>query len=206
MARLSNAHGGVDLLSRRGFIKCTTLAAAAASFPSVALASLDKDPTAAIKKQSSALIGKERSLSFNHLHTGEKLKLTYWADGEYLSESLAEINHLLRDFRTGERHKMDPELIDLLHRLQVATGNHRAFEIISGYRSPKTNAMLRSSSSGVAKKSLHMLGQAIDVRLPGTDLKHLHKAALEAKSGGVGLYTGSNFVHLDTGRVRNWGK
>ena len=177
-------------LSRRGFIKRVSLAAVVASVPTIALGAIEK----------------ERSLSFNHLHTGEKLKLTYWADGQYLPESLSEINRLLRDFRTGERHKMDRDLIDLLHRLQMATGNHRAFEIISGYRSPKTNAMLRNSSSGVAKKSLHMLGQAIDVRLPGTDLKHLHKAALSAKTGGVGLYTGSNFVHLDTGRVRSWGK
>jgi len=206
MANYKSTHGGVNVLSRRGFIKCATIAAAAASFPKAAFASIDKSASAASSSKSSGIVGKERVLSFNHLHTGEKLKLTYWADGEYLSESLAEINNLLRDFRTGERYKMDPELIDLLHRLQVATGNHRAFEIISGYRSPKTNAMLRSSSSGVAKKSFHMLGQAIDVRLPGTDLKHLHKAAIEAKSGGVGLYTGSNFVHLDTGRVRNWGK
>jgi len=190
MANQKSTHGGVDMLSRRGFIKCASLAAAAAAFPNVALASLEK----------------ERSLAFNHLHTGEKLKLTYWADGQYIDESLAEINHLLRDFRTGERYQMDRDLIDLLHQLQLATGNSRSFEIISGYRSPKTNAALRSKSSGVAKKSLHMLGQAIDVRLPGTDLKHLHKAALAAKSGGVGLYTGSNFLHLDTGRVRFWGK
>lgn len=178
------------MLSRRGFIKCATLAAGAAMCPSIALASLEK----------------ERVLSFNHLHTGEKLKLTYWADGDYLPESLAEINNLLRDFRTGERHRMDRDLLDLLYSLQLSTGNRHSFEIISGYRSPKTNAALRQKSSGVAKKSLHMLGQAIDVRLPGTDLKHLHKAALAAKSGGVGLYTGSNFVHLDTGRVRSWGK
>jgi len=190
MANYKSAHGGASMLSRRGFIKCATLAASAAAFPNVALASLDT----------------ERSLSFNHLHTGEKLKLTYWAQGEYLPDSLAEINNLLRDFRTGERYTMDPDLLDLLHALQVNTGNHRSFEIISGYRSPKTNAALRQKSSGVAKKSLHMLGQAIDVRLPGTDLKHLHKAALASKSGGVGLYTGSNFLHLDTGRVRSWGK
>lgn len=182
-----------EFLSRRGFIKCASLAAVAAMVPLV--------PRAA-----QASLEHERTLSFNHLHTGEKLKLTYWADGQYIDESLAEINHLLRDFRTGERIAMDKDLYDLLFSLQQATGNHRSFEIISGYRSPKTNEALRSKSTGVAKKSLHMLGQAIDVRLPGTELKKLHKAAMSAKMGGVGLYTKSNFLHLDTGRVRAWGK
>lgn len=205
MAKLSSAHKEGELLSRRGFIKCATLAATAVSFPSVALASQER-AVSTVSGQELVATGNERVLAFRHLHTGETLRLTYWSNGQYLDESLSEINHLLRDFRTGERYKMDRELMDLLYRLQVSTGNNRAFEIISGYRSPKTNAMLRTGSSGVAKKSLHMQGQAIDVRLPGTDLKHLHRAALEAKAGGVGLYTGSNFLHLDTGRVRNWGK
>lgn len=186
-----------SVLSRRSFIQTAGAAIVALSAPSIAMAS-----TGSLNSLDSNI---ERSLSFNHLHTGERLKLTYWSDGQYIGESLAEINNLLRDFRTGERYQIDKALIDTLYQLQVRTGNQRAFEIISGYRSPKTNAMLRSSSNGVAKKSLHMLGQAIDVRLPGTDLKHLHKAAMAAKQGGVGLYTGSNFLHLDTGRVRSWG-
>ncbi len=190
MTNNKSTHGGGTVLSRRGFIKCASMAVVAAAMSNIALASIER----------------ERSLAFNHIHTGEKLKLTYWVDGEYIDASMAEINHLLRDFRTGEGFAMDPQLIDLLHKVQLATGNRHAFEIISGFRSPKTNEALRSKSSGVAKKSLHMLGQAIDVRLPGTDLKHLHKASVAAKSGGVGLYTGSNFVHLDTGRVRYWGK
>lgn len=146
----------------------------------------------------------ERALSFHNLHTGEHLTRTYWEGGRYLPESLAEINHLLRDYRTGDVHPMDPGLLDVLHRLQQKVGSHKPFEIISGYRSPKTNKMLRAGSNGVAKKSLHMQGRAIDIRLPGQDLAHLRKAALGLKAGGVGYYPKSNFLHLDTGRVRFW--
>ncbi|MBA4503426.1 YcbK family protein [Marinobacterium marinum] len=150
-----------------------------------------------------ALSGRE--LMLDHLHTGEQLSTTYWVEGRYISTSLAQINHLLRDFRTGEEHPIDPKLLDLLHRLRRLTGNSNPFQIISGYRSPKTNAQLRSASGGVAKKSLHMQGRALDIRLPGTALSELHRLACEAKVGGVGLYTRSNFVHIDTGRVRYWG-
>ena len=148
---------------------------------------------------------RERNIALHHLHTGEKLKLTYWAEGEYLHDSLAEINHVLRDFRTGESHRIDPVLFDMLHLLRQRTGRKGAFEIISGYRSPKTNEMLRNNSGGVAKRSLHMEGKALDIRLPGYDLHKLHQQAVALKAGGVGLYTGSNFVHIDTGRVRYWG-
>lgn len=148
----------------------------------------------------------QRILSLHNLHTGENLVRTYWADGDYLAEPLAEINHLLRDFRTDEAHAMDPQLLDLLYRLQHKVGSTKPFEVISGYRSPKTNAMLRGTSahSGVAKKSLHMQGKAIDVRLPGYDLDKLRRAALGLKGGGVGYYPKSNFLHIDTGRVRHW--
>jgi len=146
-----------------------------------------------------------RELKFDHLHTGEQLQTTYWADGQYVHASLADINHLLRDFRTGEEHVIDPRLLDLLHQLQQGSGNPNPFQIISGYRSPKTNAQLRTASNGVAKKSLHMQGKALDIRLPGTPLKELHRLACDAKVGGVGLYTRSNFVHIDTGTVRYWG-
>ena len=148
----------------------------------------------------------QRALSLRNLHTGEKLTRTYWADGEYLAEPLSDIDHLLRDHRTDEVHSIDPQLLDVLHRLQQKVGSKRSFEIISGYRSPKTNAMLRGNSNGVAKKSLHMQGKAIDVRLPGQDLARLRQAALSLKSGGVGYYSKSNFLHMDTGRVRHWGK
>ena len=146
----------------------------------------------------------QRALSLRNLHTGEKLTRTYWADGQYLEEPLADLNHLLRDYRTDEMHPMDPQLFDVLHRLQQKVGSKRSFEIISGYRSPKTNAMLRSNSSGVAKKSLHMQGKAMDIRLPGQELAQLRKAALSLRAGGVGYYPKSNFLHVDTGRVRYW--
>ncbi len=146
-----------------------------------------------------------RNLKFDHLHTGERLDTTYWSEGSYIQHSLSDINHLLRDFRTGEVHPIDPRLLDLLHHLQLETGNPNPFQIISGYRSPKTNAQLRASSNGVAKKSLHMQGKALDIRLPGTSLKALHQIACDAKVGGVGLYTSSNFLHIDTGSVRYWG-
>lgn len=149
----------------------------------------------------------ERRLAFSHLHTGERLQTTYWAEGRYLGSSLEEINYLLRDFRTGEIHPIDPRLLDLLHAIQKQSGSRNPFEIISGYRSPKTNEQLRASGGGgVAKKSLHMQGKAIDIRLPGTDLNELHRIACAAKAGGVGLYTRSNFIHVDTGAPRYWGQ
>lgn len=147
-----------------------------------------------------------RKLSLHNLHTGERLTRTYWAEGEYLDGPLSDIDHLLRDHRTDDVHPIDPQLLDVLHRLQARIGSRKPFEIISGYRSPKTNAMLRGNSKGVAKKSLHMQGRAIDVRLPGHQLSKLRQAALSLQAGGVGYYPKSNFLHVDTGRVRHWGK
>lgn len=132
--------------------------------------------------------------------------MTYWADGGYLSESQREINHLLRDFRTDESIEMDLNLMDLLFSLQNKIGKKGPFQIISAYRSPKTNEMLRGKSkqTGVAKKSLHLQGKAIDVRLQGVELKNLKKAAIALRSGGVGYYPKSDFIHVDTGRIRTW--
>lgn len=147
----------------------------------------------------------ERKLSFRNLHTGEKLTATYWAEGEYISEELAAIDHLLRDHRRDVETRMDRKLFDQLYALQLKLGKEKStIHVISGYRSPKTNAQLHRNTSGVAKKSLHTMGKAIDLRIPGVDLKHLRKAALEMKAGGVGYYPSSNFVHLDTGRPRFW--
>jgi len=177
------------VFSRRHFlIGCTALAGSL----------LAPSAFASIARQS------ERRLTLRNLHTGEEARITYWAEGSYLKESLREINHLLRDHRTGDITQMDRELLDLLYSLQVKVENKREFQVISGYRSPKTNAMLRSKSNGVAKRSLHMQGKAIDIRLPGTSLKHLRKAAIALQSGGVGYYPKSNFIHVDTGRVRYW--
>ncbi len=146
----------------------------------------------------------ERRLAFHHLHTGEKAKLTYWAEGDYLPDSLQQINYLLRDHRTGDTAQIDRQLMDLLFNLQTSLDRRGEFQIISAYRSPKTNKMLRSKSSGVAKKSFHMQGKAMDIRLPGAELKQLRKAALALKAGGVGYYPKSNFIHIDTGPVRRW--
>lgn len=146
----------------------------------------------------------ERALSFHNLHTGESLNVTYWADGHHLPDALSEVNRILRDFRTGEVWPIDVGLLDLLHRVRQSLDTTAPFHIISGYRSPATNKKLRTNSSSVAKRSLHMQGMAIDVRVPGRQLRTLHKAAVAQKSGGVGKYPKSNFVHMDVGRVRYW--
>ena len=145
-----------------------------------------------------------RQLSFYHTHTGERLTVTYWQDGEYLASALAEINHFLRDFRTGDAFDMDPALLDTLHLVYQKTGSQGYFEVISAYRSPKTNEMLRARSGGVAKKSQHLLGKAIDVRLTDVPISALRSVAYELKRGGIGYYEASEFVHLDTGRFRTW--
>lgn len=146
----------------------------------------------------------DRTISFLNLHTGEKLKATYWAEGQYQPDELKAINHVLRDHRTGDMHDMDNNLIEMLNLLHHKMNGKQPFHVISGYRSPKTNAMLRNNSNGVAKKSLHMQGKAIDIRLPGRQLSELRKTALGMKVGGVGFYPGSDFIHVDTGRVRQW--
>lgn len=147
----------------------------------------------------------ERKLSFSHAHTGEKLSIVYAQDGRYLPESLNRINYLLRDFRRDEVCPIDPVLLDLLYDLQVISSNDTGtYEILSGYRSPQTNQMLAAKSNGVGKRSLHMQGKAIDLRLRGTRTSDLRRIALSLKRGGTGYYADSDFVHLDTGRVRWW--
>ena len=153
---------------------------------------------------SSTWAASERRLSLQNLHTGERVDQPYWMQGSYLPESLSAINTVLRDHRSGEVYPIDPGLLDLLSALQHRVGSLQGYHVISGYRSPASNAKLQAASSGVAKRSLHMQGKAIDIRLPGVQLARLHRAAREMKAGGVGLYTGSNFIHVDTGRVRYW--
>jgi uncharacterized protein YcbK (DUF882 family) len=146
-----------------------------------------------------------RSLAFSHTHTGEQLALTYAIDAHYLPDSLAAFNLLLRDHYSGEVGSIDPQLFDLLHQLQLSLGEGGAFEVISGYRCPATNTTLRNTrGGGVARRSLHMDGKAIDIRLPGVPLASLRDAALALQAGGVGYYPKEQFVHLDTGRVRSW--
>lgn len=146
----------------------------------------------------------EKSLSFYNIHTGEHLKATYWADGGYVASELTALNWFLRDFRRDKETAIDPRLFSQLSRLQTLTDSRGIIEVISGYRTRATNAMLRSETSGVAKNSMHTYGRAIDFRLDGTSLPNLHRAALALRAGGVGYYPASDFVHIDTGRFRTW--
>lgn len=146
----------------------------------------------------------ERRLAFHNTHTGENLAATYWAEGGYVASELQDINTVLRDHRSGDIHPIDTDLLDLLYLLQATVGSHKSYQVISGYRSPATNATLRQTSSGVAKRSYHMQGKAIDIRLPGCDLERLHGAALSLQAGGVGFYPGSDFIHVDVGPQRSW--
>ena len=145
-----------------------------------------------------------RQLSFYHTHTRQNLDVVYYQNGEYVDSALAEINRFLKDFRTGDIAEMDPRLLDVLYDLRNELGSDETYEVISAYRSQKTNEMLRGKSGGVARNSQHLLGNAIDVRLRGTKTAALRDKALEMKRGGVGYYEKSDFVHLDTGRVRRW--
>lgn len=182
-------------VSRRSFLGLGAAAAAVALVPARALAAARPAKRA------------DRMLSFFHTHTGERLKVAYCCNGEYQPEALKQINHLLRDFRVGEVKPIDPKLLDLLHELGGTLETERPFHVISGYRSPRTNTMLRErggAHTGVASKSLHMVGKAIDIRIPGVRLDQLRGAARSLQLGGVGYYPSSNFVHVDTGRVRFW--
>jgi len=145
-----------------------------------------------------------RQLSFYHTHTQRSLDVVYFQNGEYVDSALDEINRFLKDFRTGDIAEMDPELLDLLHDVRNEFGGNETFEVISAYRSPKTNEMLRSRTGGVARNSQHVLGNAIDVRLRGVPIEKLRDTALDMQRGGVGFYKQSDFVHMDTGRVRRW--
>ena len=146
-----------------------------------------------------------RSLAMLHTHTQERIELVFAVGSRYVPESLGRLNHFLRDHYSGEVGVIDPQVFDLMHGVQQALGTERVFEIISGYRCPATNDKLRSTrGGGVAKRSLHLQGRAIDVRLSGVPLDELRDAALSLRAGGVGYYASSRFVHLDNGRVRNW--
>ena len=145
-----------------------------------------------------------RSLKFFHTHTGKTLEIQYYSAGEYSTDALQTLNEFLADFRNQQAIEMDPALLDILHNIQQKTGSDGTFEVISAYRSPETNEMLRSRSNGVAKNSQHITGRAIDVRLSDVDTRTLQETALSLKAGGVGYYHKSDFVHIDTGRVRRW--
>ncbi len=146
----------------------------------------------------------ERRLLFYHTHTGEQLDVTYARDGQHIDSALTEVNEFLADFRTGDITTIDPDLLDFLYDIRDSLDSEGRYEVISAYRSPATNEMLRSRSNGVVRNSQHLLGKAIDVRLEGTDLTSLRDTAIAMQRGGVGYYEASDFVHIDTGRVRRW--
>jgi uncharacterized protein YcbK (DUF882 family) len=176
-------------LFRRQFIKFGVLATATGIAPRLARAVTEST---------------ERRLAFYSTHTGEKLDVVYRIGNDYIPESLAQVNRVLRDHRNNEVCAIDLRLLDLLHTLSNSLQARGVFHVISGYRSPLTNAALASNSGGVAKHSLHVEGKAIDIRLPGLDLPQLRAAAVALRGGGVGYYSRSDFVHVDIGRVRYW--
>lgn len=181
------------MLSRRNFLKLTT--------GSVALASISPIISHASASQAPAL---PREIALRNIHTGEKLKVCFFDGNQFVDEALDEIDHLCRDFRQNETFPIDRRLLVQLDMVQQKLGKQSEIQIISGYRSPATNQMLRANSNGVAKKSKHMLGKAIDFRIAGVDLKQVHRATKSLKAGGVGYYPESGFIHIDTGRVRYW--
>ena len=138
--------------------------------------------------------------------TGEKLDMIYWIEGDYIRDAIKEVNHFMRDWRTNDVKKMDVRTVDIMAAAHNLLDVSEPYLLLSGYRSPKTNAMLRSKSRGVAKNSLHMKGQAADLRLGSRSVTQVSRAAIACRAGGVGRYTGSNFTHMDCGPVRNWGR
>ena len=145
-----------------------------------------------------------RSLSFYHEHTQETLTIDYFKQGMYSKKALGKINYFLRDFRSGDIHPISTDLIDMLYVISRDLRISRPFHIISGYRSPLTNGLLRKKKRNVAKHSYHMFGKAVDIKLPGMRLDKLRHAAMKLKAGGVGYYPDSAFVHVDVGPIRYW--
>lgn len=179
-------------LSRRSFLRLGTLAAACCVSPHKAFANTVN------------LFSRERSLAFYNTHTGETLNTVYYTEGEYLPDALSKINYVLRDHRNNGVKEIDIHLLDLLHTIATKLETTQPFHIISGYRSPTSNALLHRISAGVAEHSQHIEGKAVDIRVPGRNLSLLRKASMALKVGGVGYYPVSDFVHVDVGRVRYW--
>jgi uncharacterized protein YcbK (DUF882 family) len=149
--------------------------------------------------------GDTRSLAMFNPHTGESVNLVYCENGYYVPEALDEINYFFRDFRANLIKPIDPKLLDLLHTIHQSSDTTKPFNLVSGYRSPQTNAMLAAQFEGVARHSMHIQGKAADINLPGRQLSILQRLALAMRFGGVGYYPQSGFVHVDTGRIRHWG-
>jgi uncharacterized protein YcbK (DUF882 family) len=190
-------------IARRAFLKSAIAGAAVVALPTALMAGEWMQGWSSLLGHRRT-DGAPRSLAFNNLHTGERLRTTYWESGDYIPEALSEINYFFRDFRANLVKPIDPRLLDLLCELHGRFDSSQPFDLISGYRSPATNAMLAARSEGVARHSMHVEGRAADINLPGVELKTLQVAALDLGQGGVGYYPSSDFVHVDTGRVRRW--
>jgi uncharacterized protein YcbK (DUF882 family) len=179
-------------VNRRLFLKLGAMATAAALTPMPVLGAIER------------VFQPEKNLSFFNTHTGESLASCYFRSGRYNPAALKDINYILRDHRTGSIKAIETHLLDILHALSVEIKSDTPFHVISGYRSPKSNAILHRKSKKVASGSLHMKGKAIDIRLPGCRTDVLRKTALKLRAGGVGYYPRRDFIHIDTGRVRYW--
>jgi uncharacterized protein YcbK (DUF882 family) len=179
-------------LTRRAFLKLGIVSTLSGVFPESSFGSLNNNPHP------------ERILSLYNIHTDERLKTAYWQKGSYLSESLDDINYIMRDYRTEEVHYVSIGLLDLLHGIYSRLNTRQFYHIVSGYRSPITNDYLYRNSTGVSKNSLHMYGMAVDIRIPMCSLSDLYNAAKSMKGGGVGYYPESDFTHIDVGEVRFW--
>ncbi|MGA2409203.1 MAG: DUF882 domain-containing protein [Candidatus Binataceae bacterium] len=220
-ANQAGAAGGLDgVVSRRRILTTGALGAASLLLAGKALAAdwirIDSGPSLLQPVQPRAPFWREarytpplaqygsRALSAYNLHTGEKLSTVYYEDGQYVQGALREVNYFFRDFRANEIKPIDPRLLDLLHSIHQSLETSEPFNLISGYRSAATNAMLASRSEGVARHSMHIEGRAADINVPNRQLSILQRVALALRFGGVGYYPQSDFVHVDTGRVRQW--
>lgn len=202
---LENLRGSQDVepvqdkvIDRRSFLGIGAATLGGVLIPALA------SPVAAATFKDGVIGSGSRRLSFRNTHTGESFSGVYRVGNKYLPDAFKQINMVLRDFRTDQVYSMDPRIIDIIYSVRRMTGQNKPFEIISGYRSPKTNNMLRSKSSGVAKKSYHMKGQAIDLRMQDFSTARLRDLGKSLKAGGVGYYAKSDFVHMDCGDVRSW--
>ncbi|MCF7968051.1 MAG: DUF882 domain-containing protein [Methylococcaceae bacterium] len=184
-------HSPAGLISRRSFLTRSSMAAAGALLlPST--------------KSVASMLSTERTLSFHNVHTDEELTIRCCPEKDYDRETRLRFSSLLRDHHADEVREMDPGLIDIFFALSAFTGTNGTFKILSGYRSPETNSWLRRFSHGVAEHSMHIEGRAVDIRMDELSIREIRQAGLALAMGGVGYYPRSNFVHLDTGRIRHW--
>ena len=185
--------------SRRGFIKSSGLFSGAL----IAVGIVGSTPAMAYMPARPRT--DKKSLMLHNLHTGEHYNGVFKIGDTYDRDELQKLNYFLRDHRNGKVHRIDPQTLEILARIRQSTGRvDDEMQVVSGYRSPETNALLRKASNGVAKRSMHLEGRAIDFRFNGTSTRELRSIAISMKAGGVGYYRGSNFLHIDNGLVRHW--